>query len=124
MALRNVSVISVYVSDQDKALDFYVNKLGFAPGTDATFGEGMRWLEVKPPEGELVVALCDGKAYGKEDLVGKNLGYCFYSNDVRGTCEELKGKGVQITEEPNDQPWGVQAQFADLDGNGFAVVGG
>lgn len=123
MALQYVSVACVYVNDQDKALDFYTGKLGFTKTTDAQFGEGMRWLEVKTPEGNTSLALLKSGEYGPDNYAGKSSGLVFYSDDVAGMCSDLKTKGVNITEDANAQPWGVQAQFDDLDGNGFVVVG-
>lgn len=124
MALQYVSVITVYVSDQDKALDFYTNKLGFTKTTDAEFGEGMRWLQVATPEGNATLSLHKASDFGMAGRLGQSAGLVFYSDDVKATCEDLKAKGVNITEEPNVQPWGVQAQFTDQDGNGYVVVGG
>ncbi len=121
MALNYVSVVSVFVSDQDRAIDFFVNKLGFEKTTDVPFGEGERWIEVKAPDGQTTINLY--KAPGEGPASDGFSRVAFYSDDVRGTVEEMRSKGVEITEDPNEQPWGVQAQFKDPDGNGYVIVG-
>lgn len=123
MALQYVSTVCVYVNDQDKALDFYTNKLGFTKDNDVEFG-GMRWLDVKTPDGNTSLALLKAGEYGPDNYAGKSSGLMFHSDDVAATCNDLKAKGVNITEDANAHPWGVQAQFADPDGNSFVVVGG
>ena len=121
MALQNISVVPVYVNDQERAIDFYVNKLGFEKTNDQVFGEGERWVQVSTPDGPTTLSIHLGSVYGKTP--GEFSGYVFYSDDVRGTVADLKSKGVEITEEANDQMWGVQAQFKDPDGNSFVIVG-
>ncbi len=121
MALNYVSVVSVFVSDQDRAIDFFVNKLGFEKTTDVPFGEGERWIEVKAPDGQTTINLYKAPESGAGPDGFSRLS--FYSDDVRGTVEQMRAKGVEITEDPNEQPWGVQAQFKDPDGNGYVIVG-
>ncbi|HEY0069772.1 MAG TPA: VOC family protein [Chloroflexia bacterium] len=120
MALQHISVVPVYVSDQAKAVDFYVNKLGFEKTTDLPYGES-RWIQVTPPEGQTTITISPAAEYGVEP--GKFTGFVFYSDDVKGTVADLKSKGVNVTEDANEQPWGVQAQFQDPDGNSFVIVG-
>jgi predicted enzyme related to lactoylglutathione lyase len=121
VALNYVSVVSVYVTDQDRAVDFFVNKLGFEKTTDAPFGEGLRWIEVKAPQGQTSINLYKASEMGVTP--GQFTSLSFYSDDVRGTVEDMRSKGVEITEDANEQPWGVQAQFKDPDGNGYVIVG-
>ncbi len=120
VALQYVSVIPVYVNDQEKAVDFYVNKLGFTKTIDEPYGEG-RWIQVQPPEGQATLTISRAADYGVTP--GKFTGFVFYSDDVKGTVADLKAKGVNVTEDANEQPWGVQAQFEDPDGNGYVIVG-
>jgi catechol 2,3-dioxygenase-like lactoylglutathione lyase family enzyme len=127
MAITNISITSVYVSDQDKAVDFYVNKLGFEKARDDKFdygdGSDLRWIEVVPPGAETRIVLVKGFADWSEDKLGKNTGLAFNTTDTYATCEELKARGVEFTEDPNPQPWGIQAQIKDQDGNGIVLVG-
>ncbi|MDQ3706962.1 MAG: VOC family protein [Chloroflexota bacterium] len=121
MALNYVSVVSVNVTDQDRAIDFFVNKLGFEKTMDVPYGEGERWIEVKAPDGQTTINLYKASEPGVQP--GQFSSVSFYSDDVRGTVEDMRSKGVEITEDPNEQPWGVQAQFKDPDGNGYVIVG-
>ncbi|MDQ3930788.1 MAG: VOC family protein [Chloroflexota bacterium] len=121
MALNYVSVVSVYVTDQDRAVDFFVNKLGFEKTMDGPFGEGQRWIEVKAPDGQTTINLANASEFGVTP--GRFSGVSFYSDNVKATVEEMRSKGVEITEDANQQPWGVQAQFKDPDGNGYVIVG-
>ena len=127
MAITGISVVSLDVSDQDKALDFYTNKLGFEKRMDAPFFDGTqehRWLTVAPPGSSTQIVLIKGYGDWSEERVGRNSsGISFSVEDIVGTFADLKAKGVEITEEPNQQPWGMQAQFKDDDGNSFVVVG-
>lgn len=121
MALQHISVASVYVSDQDKSIDFFVNKLGFELVSDDQFGEGQRWIEVKTPEGQTSITISKASEFGM--TLGNFAGLVFYSDDVKGTVADLRSKGVEITEEANEQMWGTQAQFKDPDGNTYVIVG-
>ncbi len=125
MTIKYLSGASVYVSDMDRSLDFYISKLGFEKTNDQIYGEGMRWLDIKLPDSQVTIELVDakiGEAYNMGYVLGKFTGYAFYSDDVRATCAELEAKGVVITAQPSDQPWGVMAQFADPDGNSFIIA--
>lgn len=125
MALTGIHSVSVYVSDQDRALDFYVNKLGFEKREDAPFGldTDLRWIEVAPPGSQTAIILVKGFADWSEEMVGRFSGIIYTVEDIEGTFQQLKENGVDITEEPNRQPWGMQGQFKDQDGNTFVVVG-
>lgn len=122
--IRHVQIVTVYVGDQDKALDFYVNKLGFELRSDNPFGEGLRWLEVAPPGAQTTIVLATNFGDWRKSKVGTFTGIVFDTDDCRQTFEELSERGVQFTEEPTQQPWGMtQAQFVDQDGNTFVLVG-
>ena len=124
---------SIFVLDQDSALDFYVNKLGFTVNTDANMGPGKRWLTVNPPEQpdlELtLVPIGEGMMFNKEsaatmrELV-KNGTFGFGNfecADVRATYEELKAKGVEFSKPPTEEFWGWNALFKDNSGNWFSL---
>lgn len=115
--IEHVGTTGVYVSDQDQALDFYTNALGFEKREDATIGD-YRWIEVAPPGAETTVVLSKGEA----EQVGKFAGIVFHTGDLQATYEALRGRGVPFTEAPTAQPWGLEAQFVDRDGNTFVLV--
>ena len=123
----------VYVLDQERAYDFYVNKLGFTVHTDAPMGEGARWLTVCPPEQpELEITLflvTDGGMFDKEtvktmtDLIKKGTfgAAVFTCNDLLATYEELRSKGVVFKKPPTREFYGFEALFVDDSGNWFSL---
>lgn len=121
--ITRTKLISVWVSDQDKAYDFYVNKLGFKVDTDQSMPNGFRWLEVVPPGAETHLALAK-PGPGQKDAIGGFSGISFDADDLQATYDDLVAKGVQFTEPLAKQPWGgMMAQFADPDGNVFMLGG-
>lgn len=123
LALQYISVVPVYVSDQDQAIDFFAGKLGFTKTEDDEFAPGQRWVMLATPDGKTAITLSKASDFGMESMLGKHTGLVFHSDDVRGSVEHLRANGVKITEDPNEQMWGVQAQFQDVDGNSYVIVG-
>ena len=131
--ITKLNHVSIFVLDQDRAFDFYVNKLGFKVHTDASMGPGKRWLTVTPPEQPdlevSLMAISEGMMFDKDsapamrDLVSKGtFGFgVFECNDLRATYEELKGKGVEFTKAPTDEFYGYEALFKDDSGNWFSL---
>jgi len=120
-------ISSVYVLDQDKALDFYVGKLGLEVNTDQDLGF-MRWLTVNVPGDSRQILLetpgppaLDGKtAEQVRELVTKGAtgGNLFFTtDDCRKTYNELRGRGVEFTEEPTERPYGIDCGLRDPFGN-------
>ena len=118
--ITKAKTVGVYVSDQDRALDFYVNALGFEKRADIPFGGGYRWVEVAPAGAETVLVLYTPP--GLEDRIGTFAGVVFECDGIRSTYEELRNRGVEFTEEPSEQPWGIWAQFKDVNGNEFGLI--
>lgn len=131
--IARITHLSVFVLDQDQALDFYVNKLGFKKHTDIPMHDGGRWLTVTPPEQpELEVALMPTAPWGPwneenaatmRGLVEQGLfGFgAFKCKDVRATYEELHAKGVEFPMPPTQQPYGIIAVLKDDSGNSFSL---
>jgi catechol 2,3-dioxygenase-like lactoylglutathione lyase family enzyme len=115
MAL-GISQVTIYVEDQQRAVDFWTGKMGFTVITDLPYGED-RWIEVEPPAGgtRLVIAKADPKwpAMAK-DLPNYVL---FQADDIVRTHEELAARGVEFTQPPKQEPWGWSAVFKDDEGN-------
>ena len=130
--ITNISLVTVYCLDQDKARDFYVDVLGFQAHTDITLGEGFRWLSVRHPnQPELEVTLMlpgppldsDGAAHVRRQLEkGQMGGLGLRVDDCRKTFEELSAKGVTFLQEPSDRPYGVEAVMRDVSGNWLVLV--
>jgi predicted enzyme related to lactoylglutathione lyase len=120
--ITHLETVAVYVSDQHRARDFYVDALGFELRKDTPFGPtdgGMRWIEVAPPGATTVLALFTPP--GLEDRIGTNSGMVFLCNDVHATTAELMDRGVNFIQAPTLVPSGWWAQFEDPDGNQFGL---
>jgi catechol 2,3-dioxygenase-like lactoylglutathione lyase family enzyme len=110
--------ITVAVRDQDEALQWFTDKLGFVKRTDV-LGQGIRFLTVAPPkQRELQVIL----ASWFPDHVGKNPTAVLFTDDCQQTYADLRARGVEFDEAPTPQPFGLQAVFKDLYGNRYALV--
>ncbi|MEW9528397.1 VOC family protein [Microbispora sp. NPDC049125] len=130
--ITNVSLITVYCLDQDRARDFYVDILGFTPRTDITMGEGFRWVTVShPSQPELELTLmtpgppldADAADFIRRQLEKGGMGGIGLSvDDCRKTYEELSAKGVTFLQEPSDRPYGVEAVMRDDSGNWLVLV--
>ncbi len=119
--ITKVGAVGVTVTDQDQALAFYIEKLGFEKRRDAPMGEGERWIEVAHPGGETTLVL--EKQHGHPgERMGTFISYIFHTNDIKATYEELKGRGVRFTLEPKVEYWGHWAQFVDQDNNEFGLI--
>lgn len=130
--ITNISLVTVYCLDQTETRDFYVNVLGFQPGTDITMGEGSRWVTVShPTQPELQVTLMtpgpplddEAAAFIRRQLEkGVMGGLGLQVDDCRKTYEELSAKGVTFLQEPSDRPYGVEAVMRDNSGNWLVLV--
>jgi catechol 2,3-dioxygenase-like lactoylglutathione lyase family enzyme len=115
--------VTVLVRDQDHALRFYVDILGFEKIADDSFGPGMRWLVVAP-KGQAQPHIVLNKAFDPdmETRIGKLSGWVFHTEDCQATYADLLAKGVKFTEKPTTHIWGIQALFEDLYGNQFVLL--
>ncbi len=127
--LTRVGTITVQVTDQDKALEFYTKKLGFELRTDQPMGPNQRWIEVAPPGAQTRILLYKatpewpGAASYEEARasIGKPTGMVLETDDIVATFARLKSNGVPIVDEPKQQPYGWWGVFADQDGNSYGV---
>ncbi len=118
----STSFVSVVVNDQDAALDFYTNKLGFEKRSDFSFKGLPRFLTVAPQgqkEPEIVLVKAGASSIQPH---GGHTGIVLRTDDCRKDYETLREQGVKFTAEPTEMPFGIQAQFADLDGNIFSLA--
>src|ERR1044072_8119690 len=120
--ITQVKIACITVTDQDKALAFYTEKLGFKKVTDAPMGDKGRWLELETPEGSTHIALLLPQDGGEK--IGGFSNILFTSNDVRKTYDELTARGVEFTDPPKEEFWGTFTMFVDPDGNKFLVSSG
>ena len=133
--ITKLSHVSLFVTDQEKAYDFYVNKLGFKVHTDVNMDNGFRWLTLTTPDDPgqeiaILAPLHPGMNYDEDThnafklLLEKGaLGAgVLYTANCRATYEELKAKGVVFKGEPKEQFYGIEAIITDGCGNWFSMT--
>jgi catechol 2,3-dioxygenase-like lactoylglutathione lyase family enzyme len=117
--IKGVKFVSIPVADQDRALAFYTEKLGFRILTDQPFDDKQRWIELSIPGAETAVVLFTPQ--GHESHIGGFSHATFYCDDAQRTYDELSARGVEFAGPPQKQPWGTFLKFKDPDGNQFVV---
>jgi len=132
--ITKLSHVTLFVTSQDAAKDFYVNKLGFTVHTDHTMDGGFRWLTVVAPEQpDLEIVLLEPKegpmldaeaAAGVRMLLRKGVlgAGAFETPDCKEMYRTLKAKGVQFAGEPQERFYGTEAIMRDGVGNWFSVT--
>jgi catechol 2,3-dioxygenase-like lactoylglutathione lyase family enzyme len=132
--IRRMSHATIFVENQEEALAFYRDKLGFRVHTDAKVNDDFRWLTMctnDDPNFELILLepkpgmLMDEetskqmRAIMAKGVLGAG---AFNTDDCQGTYEELKAKGVEFISEPAQRPYGIEAVFKDNSGNWFSLT--
>jgi catechol 2,3-dioxygenase-like lactoylglutathione lyase family enzyme len=131
--ITGISIVSVWVLDQDAARDFYVEKLGFTVSNDIRMENGFRWLTVRPPgsDGQELVLMDPVNSMLDEEtgqqvraLVAKGAlsPGVMATTDCKGDFDTLAGRGVDFTQEPADRPYGVEAIMRDDSGNWYSFT--
>jgi catechol 2,3-dioxygenase-like lactoylglutathione lyase family enzyme len=118
--ITHVGTVGVPVADQERALEFYLGKLGFEKRLDGSYGEGERWIEVAPPGAATTIALV---ASGEGLPTGIDTGIRFATEDAEADHAELSARGVDV--DPEIMRWeGVPPMyyFRDPDGNKLLIV--
>ena len=108
-----ISVVKLPVDDVDRAVDFYVKKLGWEKTMDVPMGEDSRWVTVAPTGAQTAFTL------SKEPKLeaGGFSGVVIEVDDVYKTYDSLSKAGIEFTEKPRTEPWGGWAMFTDSEGN-------
>jgi catechol 2,3-dioxygenase-like lactoylglutathione lyase family enzyme len=131
-----LSNAQLWVHDQDEALDFYTQKLGMEVRADVTLPDfgNFRWLTVGPPnQPDIAITLMaipgppvmDAEtAEQVRDLMAKGFAGTIFltTDDVYSDYEQLKGRGVEFTEAPEERPYGIDSGFRDPSGNSFRLT--
>ena len=130
--ITNISLITLWVTDQDESRDFYIKRLGFEAKADVTMGDGFRWVTIGHPEQpELEVTLMvpgppldPDMAHAIERSLAKGTmgGFGLQTDDCKKTYEELSAQGVEFTQPPSERPYGVEAIMRDNSGNWLVLV--
>ena len=117
--IKQIKFVSIPVADQNRALDFYTEKLGFTIITDQPFDDKQRWIELRVPKAETRVVLFT--AEGEEKRIGTFMNVSYACDDIDKTYAEMKARGVEFNGPPEKEPWGAYAIFKDSEGNRFVV---
>ncbi|WP_413800655.1 VOC family protein [Streptomyces iranensis] len=139
--IKGMSIVTVWVLDQDRAKEFYTEKLGLEVRTDMSIGGdgeggeggGMRWLTVGAkgqPDVQLTLMVPSSPGLDPESaealrtLVAKGVlgAGVFTTDDIHRDYEALKAKGVEFVQEPQERPYGTEALFRDDSGNWFSFT--
>jgi catechol 2,3-dioxygenase-like lactoylglutathione lyase family enzyme len=118
MAIKIIQVVSVPVSDQDKAKEFYSGVLGMEVLQDMRMDENSRWVQLQPRGGEASLTLV---TWFPSMPAGSLKGLVLETDDLEGTIAEMASKGFTIDAEIDVQPWGRFVSFDDPDGNGIVL---
>ena len=118
MGITKITVVSVPVTDQQRAKAFYVGTLGFDLITEAPMGDGNDWVQVGPAGKEVSLTLVN---WFPEMQPGSLHGLVVACDDIQATYDDLKGKGVTFDGPPDKTPWGIFATLRDPDGNSLVL---
>jgi catechol 2,3-dioxygenase-like lactoylglutathione lyase family enzyme len=118
--LRQISLVCLSVSDQDRSIDFYVNQLGFEKRTDIPFGNQYRWVEVYPPNGTTGIALAPPRP-GTE-VEARETGITLATDDVDASHAEMRSRGVDVDESVARMGDPVPPMFWFRDPDGYSLM--
>jgi catechol 2,3-dioxygenase-like lactoylglutathione lyase family enzyme len=113
--IKRIKFLGIPVRDQDRALRFYTEKLGFRILTDQPFSDTQRWIELSIPGAETGIVLFTPE--GQEDRIGTFINSSWEVDNVEKTFVELQAKGVEFNGSPEKQPWGSFVRLRDSEGN-------
>lgn len=125
MTITRISHLTIYVDDQDEALRWYQDNLGFEVCMDnSKLVPELRWLTVSPAGNrDTQIVLMPARNDDEKSRVGSNLITVLNTDDCRGDMARLVANGVEIVEAPAEVPWGVSGVIRDLYGNPYNLVG-
>jgi len=121
--ITGVSNVVLYVDDQERAKDFWTEKMGFDLVQDSPYGDE-RWIEVTPPDKGLRLVLSVRPAgQAKNDVPAElpSSNVMFECDDLEQTYRELNARGVEFPQPPIREPWGWWSMFGDTDGIRYAL---
>lgn len=117
--ITHLKFMSIPVQDQDRALKFYTEKLGFKVATNQEMGPGQRWIELRIGRAETRLVLFTME--GEESRIGTRMNCSLACDDVEATYRQLSERGVEFESRPQKQPWGTFAIMKDSEGNRFVI---
>jgi catechol 2,3-dioxygenase-like lactoylglutathione lyase family enzyme len=120
--IKALDLAIVTVADQDAAIEFWTEKLGFEKRYDQPYGESSRWVEVAPPGGEARLALTPPMREQSESGAGET-GIAFTTDDLEAQHAAMREQGVDVDDPmPTEPPVPPMAMFRDPDGNSYLLV--
>ena len=120
--ITSLANVSLLVKEYDEAIQWYTEKLGLELRMDGSMDGDFRFVTVGV-RGQNDVSIVLFKTYGNYEEARSSIhGLLFHSDDCRKEVDDLKAKGVKITSEPEEQPWGIQAVLEDLYGNTHVLL--
>jgi predicted enzyme related to lactoylglutathione lyase len=132
--ISRMSHATIYVIDQDQAIEFYRDKLGFRIINDVSMEGGFRWVTVAPKDQSdfeiVLMGIQAGFMFGEDDanqlrslITNGKLGAgVFNTPNCQATYEELSSRGVEFMSPPAERPYGIEALFKDNSGNWFSLT--
>lgn len=132
--ISRMSHATIYVIDQDQAIEFYRDKLGFKVTNDVSMDGGFRWVTVAPKDQSdfeiVLMGVQAGFMFGEDDATqlrslianGKLGAGVFNTPNCQATYEELSSRGVEFMSPPAERPYGIEALFKDNSGNWFSLT--
>lgn len=118
--IKRIKFLGIPVRDQNRALQFYTEKLGFRVKTDQEFSPTQRWIELSIPGAETGIVLFTPE--GHEQRIGTFVNTSWEVDDVQKTYDELQAKGVEFAGPPQSQAWGAFAKMRDSEGNQIVLA--
>jgi len=117
--ITHIGTVAVYVTDQDAALKFWTDQVGFELRTERAMTESARWLEVAPPGADSALVLYPAAIM--DDWQARKPSVVFVVDDIEATYDQMTRNGVSFSQELVDMAWGKFAAFVDTDGNEFGL---
>ncbi|MFF8385995.1 VOC family protein [Streptomyces kanasensis] len=124
--ITNPRLAVLYVTDVERTRDFLTRTLGFELAADVPYGDGRRWVEVRPPHAHTCVALAAVEPALLEVLharAGRMTHGWFDCDDLDTTCADLRARGVEFVVEPQEAPWRAGSRWAQIAGSDGHLYG-
>ncbi len=119
--IRRIATVAVYVDDQNAALEFWRDQVGFEVRRSESMGNAGVWLEVAPEGADSRLVIYPRSAM--DDWAERKPSIVFECDNIQTAYNGMKSNGVQFDGEPRKMPWGTYATFSDPDGNEFLLKG-
>jgi catechol 2,3-dioxygenase-like lactoylglutathione lyase family enzyme len=117
--IKGIKFVSIPARDQDRALAFWTEKMGFVVATDQPFSETQRWIELRIPGADTRFVLFTPE--GHESRIGGFTNLSFWTDDIDATYQEMTDAGVETLGPPKRQQWGASLLFKDPDGSTYHI---